>query len=559
VARLGFVLRVLARGSNNRAEDAVNNPNNPLFLSTAIPYVNAAPHVGHALELLLGDALSRHARQRGRDVFFTGGTDDHSLKNARAAATLGVSTRELVNQHGDTFRRLQAALGVQLDDYLHTSRDGRHAPAVRALWERCADAGDLYTKPYTGRYCTGCEAFLGDSELALGRCPAHPEPLEDVHETNWFFRLSRYQEPLLAALSSGGLRVEPRERQNEVESFVRGGLIDFSVSRSRTRARDWGISVPGDESQVIYVWFDALANYLSLLGFPERTPRLERYWSNAVAAAREHLIGKDILRFHAVYWPAVLLSAGLPLPSAVKVHGYVTCEGSKIGKSLGNAVDPFGLVERFGTNAVRFYFLRHLHTTRDSDFRVERLVEAHDGELAGKIGNLLQRVTALALRHPSLAILKGKAAPSDADRGLADAAERAVGDVRGAVDDFALQQALASILELASAANRYADSQEPWTLSRRAKAAKTPEAAAELLAQLAHVLWRLCEALRVTAILLAPFLPEAARRIVTRLGLPDAQLDSLDGARFGAVGRFTPSSGPALFPRISEHAVTAQP
>lgn len=527
------------------------NPLFPLFLSTAIPYVNAAPHVGHALELLLGDALARHARQRGREVRFTGGTDDHSLKNARAAATQGVSTRELVTRHGDTFRRLQAALGVELDDYLHTSRDARHAPAVTALWQRCAAAGDLYTKPYSGRYCTGCEAFLGETELVHGSCPAHPEPLEEVHETNWFFRLSRYQEPLQAALASSALRVEPRERQNEVESFVRGGLLDFSVSRSRTRARDWGLAVPGDASQVIYVWFDALANYLSLLGFPERTPELSRYWS-AVPAERQHLIGKDILRFHAVYWPAILLSAGLPLPSAVKVHGYVTSEGTKIGKSLGNAVDPFGLVERFGLSAVRFYFLRHLHSTRDSDFRVERLVEAHDSELAGKLGNLLQRVTALALRHPNLALGKGKAAPSDADRGLQDAAERAVRDVRQAVDDFALHQALASILELASAANRYADTQEPWTLSRRAKTAKTPEAAADLLAQLAHVLWRLCEALRVVAILLAPFLPEAARGIVTRLGVPEAQLHDLACARFGAGARFSPTPGAALFPRIAE-------
>jgi methionyl-tRNA synthetase len=550
---LVFVLRVLARGSTNRAEAPVNKPNNPqfpLFLSTAIPYVNAEPHVGHALELLLGDALCRHARQRGRRVRFTGGTDDHSLKNARAAATLGVPTRELVARHGDTFRRLQAALGVELDDYLHTSRDPRHAPAVTALWQRCAAAGDLYTKPYTGRYCTGCEAFLGEGELVLGRCPAHPEPLEEVQETNWFFRLSRYQEPLQAALASAALRIEPRERQNEVESFVRGGLIDFSVSRSRTRARDWGLQVPGDESQVIYVWFDALANYLSLLGFPERTPERQRYWSDA-PAERQHLIGKDILRFHAVYWPAILLSAGLPLPSAVKVHGYVTSEGNKIGKSLGNAVDPFGLVERFGENAVRFYFLRHLHSTRDSDFRVERLVEAHDSELAGKIGNLLQRVTTLALRHPSVALRKGKAAPSDADRGLEDAAERAVRDVQQAVDDFALQQALASILELSAAANRYADTQEPWTLSRRAKAAKTAEAAADLLAQLAHVLWRLCEALRVTAILLAPFLPEAARGIITRLGVSEAQLGSLAHARFGAGARFAPTAGAALFPRIA--------
>jgi methionyl-tRNA synthetase len=331
--------------------------------------------------------------------------------------------------------------------------------------------------------------------------------------------------------------------------------LDFSVSRSRERARDWGIAVPGDPSQVVYVWFDALANYLSLLGFPTSTPDLLRYWDRA-PAAREHLIGKDILRFHAVYWPAILLSAGLPLPSAIKVHGFVTLEGNKIGKSLGNAIDPFGLVERFGVNAVRFYFLRHLHTTRDSDFRVERLSEAHDSELAGKIGNLLQRVTTLALRHPSLVLRKGSAAASDADRELSDAADLARRDVREAFDDFALHQALASILELAAAANRYADAQEPWTLSRRAKAAKTPEAAEDLLAQLRHVLWRLLEALRVTAVLLAPFLPEAARAIATRIGAPEAELADWGCGRFGAGARFTPTSGPALFPRLAAVALT---
>jgi methionyl-tRNA synthetase len=528
----------------------VNNPYLPLFLSTAIPYVNAAPHVGHALELLIGDALARHQRQRGRDVRFTGGTDDHSLKNARAAAALSVPTRQLVTEHGETFRRLQGPLGIELDDYLHTSRDPRHAPAVRALWQRCADAGDLYQKEYVGRYCTGCEAFLAESELVEGRCPTHREPLEEVHETNWFFRLSRYQEPLLDALASDALRIEPHTRRNEVESFVRGGLLDFSVSRGRERARDWGIAVPGDPSQVVYVWFDALANYLSLLGFPEPTRDLSRYWSQA-PAAREHLIGKDILRFHAVYWPAILLSAGLPLPSTVKVHGYVTLEGSKIGKSLGNTVDPFGLVERFGVNAVRFYFLRHLHTTRDSDFRVERLSETHDSELAGKIGNLLQRVTTLALRHPSLVLRKGDAAASDADRELSAAAGLARRNVREGFDEFALHQALASILELAAAANRYADAQEPWTLSRRAKAAKTPAAADDLLAQLRHVLWRLFEALRVTAVLLAPFLPDAARTIAARIGTPQAELGDWSCGRFGAGARFAPSPGPPLFPRLN--------
>ncbi|HYJ10307.1 MAG TPA: methionine--tRNA ligase [Polyangiaceae bacterium] len=527
----------------------MTNQTSPLFLSTAIPYVNARPHVGHALELLIGDALARHYRQRGREVRLTGGTDDHSLKNARAAAARGISSLQLVTEHGDSFRRLQGALGVELDDYLHTARDARHAPAVRELWRRCAASGDLYQKEYVGRYCTGCEAFLGTADLRDGRCPAHPEPLEEVSERNWFFRLSRYQPALLAALESGALRVEPRERHNEIVSFVSAGLNDFSVSRSRARARDWGIAVPGDDSQVVYVWFDALANYLSLLGFPEPSSLFERYWS-ASPAAREHLIGKDVLRFHAVYWPAILHSAGLALPSQVRVHGYVTLEGVKIGKSLGNAVDPFELAERFGTSAVRYYFLRHLHTTKDSDFRVGRLIEAHDAELAGKLGNLLQRVTTLALRHPGLDLSRGGATESDADRALGDAAARAVRDTRSAVDDFALHQALAVTLELAAAANRYADAQEPWVLSKRAAILPSGQARDDLLAQLGHVLWRLLEALRVTAILLAPFLPEAARGIAERAGFHERQLSNYEAARFGNGPRYRPRPGPPLFPRL---------
>lgn len=520
----------------------------PLFLSTAIPYVNAAPHVGHALELLLGDALARHFRQRGRVVHFTGGTDDHSLKNAQAAAARGIPTLELVTEHGDTFRRLQGALNVRLDDYLHTARDARHAPAVRELWRLCHERGDLYTRAYTGLYCAGCEAFLAEAELVDQRCPTHLKVPESVSEQNWFFRLSRHQPALERALEDGSLRVVPEERHSEVSRFVEQGLLDFSVSRSCARARSWGIPVPGDPSQVIYVWFDALANYLSLLGFPRKTPEFARFWSEQ-PAAREHLIGKDILRFHAVYWPAILRSAGLPLPSQVRVHGFVTTDGVKIGKSLGNTVDPFTLALRHGVDAVRFYFLRHLHTSKDSDFRADRLLEAHDSELAGKLGNLLQRTLAIGLRHPELRLSRGRAAESDADRLLADAAERALRDVCAAVDDFALHQALAAIFELVGAANRYADTQEPWTLSRQVGLVVDLEARSDLLVQLGHVLWRLCEALRVTAILLAPFLPTTSERIAGRLGVPSEQLSSLKLARFGAGSRFVPSAGPALFPR----------
>jgi methionyl-tRNA synthetase len=520
-----------------------------LFFSTAIPYVNAAPHVGYAFELLIGDAIARRQRQRGYDVRFTAGTDDHAAKNARAAAELGVSTLELVTENSARFRRLGPALGLSLDDYLHTSRDPRHSPAVVELWRRCAAAGDLYQKAYVGLYCSGCEAFLQPSELAGGCCPEHGKPPEAVSETNWFFRLSRYRDALLEELESGRLRVEPRERLNEVLSFVRAGLSDFSVSRSSERARDWGIPVPGDASQIIYVWFDALASYVASLGFPEASPDLSRYWQ-ATPGRREHLIGKGIVRFHALYWPAILLSAGLPLPTAIKTHGYVTLEGNKIGKSQGNGVDPFALVERYGAAALRFYCLRHLHTTKDSDFKLERLREAHDSELAGKLGNLLQRVVALSLRHPELAIVPPRAAPSDDDLELAAAAERAELGVERAFEEFALHEALARIFELVGSANRYADTQEPWTLSRRARTSSSASLASELLTQLAHVLWQLCEALRVTAILLWPFLPTAAPAILARLGVPQSHLHELGLARFGAGRRFRPAAGPPLFPRL---------
>lgn len=530
----------------------MKNHNFPLYLTTAIPYVNAAPHVGHALELLIGDALTRHHRQRGREVLFTGGTDDHSAKNSSAAAALGIETSKLVTQHGDIFKSLAPALGAELDDYLHTSRDARHAPAVFALWQRCAEAGDLYQRPYTGLYCTGCEAFVSASEQQDGYCPWHREPLEQVSETNWFFRLSRYQAPLLAALERGELRIEPPERQREVESFIRRGLIDFSVSRDRRRSRGYGLPVPGDAEQIVYVWFDALANYLSLLGFPSKTPRSEQFWSGAVAA-REHLIGKDILRFHAVYWPALLLSAGLPLPTTIRVHGYVTARGEKLSKSRGNVIDPFALCAQYGGEAVRYYCLRYLHTTKDSDFREERLREAHDTDLAGKLGNLLQRTVALGLRHAStdgFELSLDATAPSTADEELRVASERAITDVCATVDGFALHEALASCWELVAAANRYADDQTPWLLSRRVVTAADGSVRSELLAQLRHVLFRLCEALRVTALLIAPFLPETALRIARTLGVPVNTLGRLESAAFGRLERFRLRPAPPLFPRF---------
>ena len=470
----------------------------PIFLTSAIPYVNAEPHLGHALELVQSDALARYQRASGHDLHFTSGTDDNGLKNVRAADALGTTPGELVARYGAGFRRLAQALNVAHDDFIHTASDARHAPAVRALWQRCADNGDVYKKSYRGLYCVGCEHFLRESEIIDGKCPVHPEPLEVLDEQNWFFRLSRYQAQILAEIDGDQLRILPGERKHEVLQFIAGGLEDFSISRSRARARGWGIPVPGDDTQVVYVWFDALANYLSVLGYPNGDS-FRHFWQNA--AERWHLIGKDILRFHALYWPGILLSAGLPLPTALYVHGHITSQGKKIGKSLGNAIDPFRLLARYGVDALRYYLLSHLHSTKDGDFREDLLRTAYTAELAGKLGNLLQRVCALVDRHAVRIVT------TNLDPALSLLAEQVAASVARAISDFALHDALRAIFELVAAANRYVDSRAPWQL------AKSPENAPAL----EHCLSSLVYTLGVTARLLAPFLPSTAAEIQARL------------------------------------------
>jgi methionyl-tRNA synthetase len=469
-----------------------------IFLTSAIPYVNAEPHLGHALELVQSDAIARYQRGRGRDLRFTSGTDDNSLKNVRAASALGTTPGELVARYGAGFRRLAQALHVEHDDFIHTASDLRHLPAVHALWQRCADRGDVYQKSYRGLYCVGCEHFLRESEIVDGKCPVHTESLEALAEENWFFRLSRYEQPILEAIHSNRLQILPSERKQEVLQFIAGGLDDFSISRSRARAQGWGIPVPGDETQIVYVWFDALANYLAVLGYPS-SDLFQHFWQSS--GERWHIIGKDILRFHALYWPGILLSAGLPLPTSLLVHGLITSQGKKIGKSLGNTVDPFRLVARYGVDAVRYYLLAHLHTTKDSDFREDLLRTAYSSELAGKLGNLLQRVCALVERHDV------SISTTNLDASLREVAARAEVRVARAIEHFALHDGLAAVFELVAAANRYVDSSAPWQLAK----SQTNAAA------LQHCLSSLVHALRVTARLLTPFLPTTAREIDARL------------------------------------------
>ncbi|MEO7911713.1 MAG: class I tRNA ligase family protein, partial [Roseiflexaceae bacterium] len=336
------------------------------YVTTSIPYVNAQPHIGHALEDVQADVLARYHRLKREDVWFLTGTDENSLKNVRAAEREGIPTQALVDRNAAQFYALRDSLDLSFDDFIRTSVDARHQAGVQKLWEACARNGDIYQRAYSGLYCVGCEQFYAESELVDGLCPEHLIAPELVEEQNYFFRLSRYADRLRELIETDQLRIVPRTRKNEVLGFIRGGLEDFSISRSRVRARGWGIPVPGDAEQVTYVWFDALGNYITALGYADDAARYQRYWTHN--PQRAHVIGKNIIRFHAIYWPAMLLAAGVLPPTDIFVHGFVTVDGRKVGKSLGNAIDPVALAERYGTDVLRYYLLREIPSTGDGDF-----------------------------------------------------------------------------------------------------------------------------------------------------------------------------------------------
>jgi len=507
--------------------------NERIYISTAIPYVNAPPHLGFALELVQADVLARHHRLAGREVRFQTGTDDNSLKNVLAAEADGISVGELVDRNAAAFAALREPLALSFDDFIRTSSDPRHRPGVERLWRACLASGDLYQKDYSGLYCVGCEQFYKPAELAGGPgsaggvCPEHGTRPQRVAEQNWFFRLSRYEGQLHDLIGSGRLRIEPGARRNEVLAFVAGGLDDFSASRSVARARGWGIPVPDDPGQVIYVWWDALGNYVTALGYGaggDRAVAYRRWWAGA--SRRVHLAGKGVLRFHAVYWPAILLSAGLPLPTDILVHDYLTIGGRKISKSAaeaaGPAAGPAALAGRYGTDAVRWWLLRDVPRTGDADFAVGRLVARANEDLANGLGNLVSRVVSMVHRYrqgqlrdavPGGAAAGGggpaAAGGTDADARLLLAACRsAPGGVSAALDGYDFRAAIAALWEVVDQANRYIERSEPWRL---AAAERAGDAAAGR--RLDAVLGVLIHACRTLAAGIAPFVPDLAARV----------------------------------------------
>ena len=512
----------------------------PYFVSTSIPYVNGRPHIGHAMEYVITDALARAHRRYGDDVWFQTGTDDNSLKNVQAAEREGLPVRTLVERNASIFRALADQLTISYDGFIRTSVDPGHVAGVHKLWQACMAQGDIYRGTYRGLYCVGCEQFYTEAELEEGLCPEHRTPPEVIEEGNYFFRLSRYAEPLARLIESDRLRVWPAGRKNEVLSFIRGGLADLSVSRSQVRAHGWGIPVPGDPDQVIYVWYDALANYITALDYADEGPRYRRYWADN--PRRVHVIGKGILRFHAVYWPAFLLSAGAPLPTTILVHGYLTVEGQKIGKSLGNAVDPLELVQAYGADALRYFLLRHTPAAEDSDFSRTRLEFAYNSELADQLGNLLSRTVSMVIKYCG-GVVPAAGTLDAASQRLAELGAALPARVRDAVERLALNDALAVIWELIGAANKYVVEMAPWTL---AKAATAGDGAAE--ERLATTLYVLIEVLRLATLYCEPFIPTAAARSAAQLGLAEDWRSGLAGWGGVAPGtRVRP--GPALFPK----------
>jgi methionyl-tRNA synthetase len=477
------------------------------YVSTTIPYVNAPPHVGFALELVQADAVARYARLRGSSVVTSTGTDDHSLKNLRTAAALGEPVEALIARQSRAFSELGRVLATTADEVVSTSCDPRHAPAVERLFRACATNGDLYRRRYRGAYCVGCEAFYRTEELREGLCPEHERAPEIIEEENWFFRLSRYQRALTEAIESDRIRILPEERKNEALGFVRAGLEDFSVSRTAARARGFGIGVPGDADQVVYVWFDALASYLAAFDYGALGSACG--WQRA--RRRTHVLGKGVLRFHAVYWPAILLSAGLAPPDELRVHGYLTVDGRKIGKSLGNAVDPTALAAELSPTALRHYLLKHVAPFKDADFTRERVVVAHDTELADELGNLVRRVFVLAHRHAA-----GRVPPAttlDTSDTELDALVAALpARLSRQFETHELAAAYSAAWELVRAANRYVDRSAPWKLARLIDS--EPSAAARL----GTVLNTALTTLAAIAVAVSPFVPALGSELARALG-----------------------------------------
>jgi methionyl-tRNA synthetase len=494
------------------------------YVTTPIYYVNAAPHLGHASTTIAADVMARHHRQRGEDVFFLTGTDEHGEPVADAAHALGIEPHELADRNAERFRALAPQIDATNDFFIRTT-DPQHEAKVQEVLSRVKENGFVYEGTYEGWYCPRCADFKAENEIDEGKlCPIHHIVLTREQEDNYFFRLSSFQPQLEALYAERDDFIAPRARYNEALSFIRSGLRDVPLTRHKLT---WGVQVPWDHEHVFYVWFDALLNYYTALSYADpRQDLTERFWP-----ASYHLIAKDILRFHAVYWPALLMAAELELPEHIFVHGYLLMEGEKMSKSLGNVLDPFEVIERFGADALRFYLLRDVPFGADGSVSTASFELRYETELANELGNLASRTIAMLLRYRD-----GNVPAGDIDPVLAEDFAGLTGHVSAHIDRAELTAALDEIWQRVRRLNRYVEEQAPWQL------AKDDARAADL----DRVLRSLAEGLRSVTVLLWPYLPASAERLLAAIGAPEL---SLPGAELGAGQIETVAALDALFPK----------
>jgi methionyl-tRNA synthetase len=504
----------------------------PYYITTAIHYPNGKPHIGHAYEMIAADAIARFQRQQGRDVRFMTGTDEHGLKMAQTARARDLTARQLADEMSSYFSDMASDLNISYDRFIRTS-DADHYAASQAIWQAMADKGDLYLDRYEGWYSVRDEAFYEEKELTEGEGGVKLSPqgtsVEWTAEETWFFRLSSYQDRLLELYETQPDFIRPERSRNEIVSFVKGGLTDLSVSRT---SFDWGVPVPGSPGHVMYVWVDALTNYLTGIGYPDMDGELARYWP-----ANLHLIGKDITRFHTVYWPAFLMSAGIELPKQVFAHGFILNRGEKMSKSTGNVVDPIELANLYGVDALRYFLLREVAFGNDGSFSDEAIVTRANADLANSFGNLAQRTLAFIAKNLEGALpAAGQAESADAEL-LATVAE-ATAEFRTAFEGLALSQGVEAWMRAVFACNQYIDVQAPWALRK-----SDPE-------RMHAVLGTLVRAIRDLAITIWPVIPQSAERLLAQIGeepLKPAGSDWYD-VKAAAGFRIDPPTG--VFPRL---------
>jgi methionyl-tRNA synthetase len=500
------------------------------YLTTAIDYVNNVPHIGTAYEKIAADAIARYKRLAGFDTRFLMGNDEHSTNVEKAAREQGLDPKEYCDRMETVFRDVWKRLDISYDDFIRTT-EPRHIRGVQALFEKIAAAGDIYKGKYEGYYCVGCERFYPEKDLVDGKCPIHHTVVEWLSEDNYFFKLSKYGPPLLQHIRKHPEFIIPEIRRNEIVNVIEGGLEDISVSRS---SGAWGIPLPIDAGQTVYVWFDALINYLTGVGYPESNGLFSRYWP-----ADLHVIGKDITRFHCVIWPAMLMSAGVPLPHSVLGHGWVHFQGEKLSKSLGNIVNPLEVADRWGADSLRYYLLREVPLSRDGDFSWDLFIQRYNADLANDWGNLFTRTISMIHRYRG-----GKLAAGAGAEELQGVIAGAIRDYRTAVDRYELEGGIEAAWGIIRRANRLVEERAPWNL------AKDPARAADL----DRLLGSLAVALQHTALLLYPIMPAKARMVWETLRLSPA----LEQTRFPADGALLPpppkdtvlGESQQLFPRI---------